>query len=480
MAQEKSENFIGNVMKYSVATWLGFGITGAALIVKGFLPAEVQGAPVTFMTYTASLMNLGILGLDQSLLRFYKEPPAGAGPRGLFGACVAFSGAFMLVLGVVCSALFARPLAAALGLGTPLVPLLFLNAALYMVVRYLNVLLRLEGDIKAYTLETLWMQGCYNLFYLLPGFFTSNTVVLALAAVLSFGVVGIAFGARVFAAVRLPAPAQLRGIARTVVPYGVALAPAQILFTLNSGICLSFVGNFAGERARGLFAFGFSLAQLVTAVQAGFSTYWGPYVFAHYREEQARIGRVHDMLNLLIFGFFCCLVMFEDVVFLIFPDKAGCMGIFPLLMLGVVFNILCEGTVYGNAIARKPWHDTVGIALGAAVNLGLCAALVPRWGLWGAGLAIAAGNGVMFLYRTLTGQYYYRTVPSAAKTVSGFLLAFAVTGIGCVLYDRFWLKFLLTAAVLFLYGTLYRAQLHEAWRTGLALLRKLQKRGDGV
>ena len=44
-------------MKYSVATYLGFAITGLALIVKGLLPTEVLGAPVTFMTYTATIMN---------------------------------------------------------------------------------------------------------------------------------------------------------------------------------------------------------------------------------------------------------------------------------------------------------------------------------------------------------------------------------------------------------------------------------------
>ena len=37
------ESFAGNVMKYSVATYLGFAITGLALIVKGLLPAEVLG-----------------------------------------------------------------------------------------------------------------------------------------------------------------------------------------------------------------------------------------------------------------------------------------------------------------------------------------------------------------------------------------------------------------------------------------------------
>ena len=85
MPEEKqttsAQNFAGNVMKYSVASYLGFVITGVALIVKGLLPSQVLGAPVTFMTYTATFMNLGILGLDQALLRFYHEPPAGAAPR---------------------------------------------------------------------------------------------------------------------------------------------------------------------------------------------------------------------------------------------------------------------------------------------------------------------------------------------------------------------------------------------------------------
>ena len=44
MPEKKSagESFAGNVMKYSVATYLGFAITGLALIVKGLLPAELS------------------------------------------------------------------------------------------------------------------------------------------------------------------------------------------------------------------------------------------------------------------------------------------------------------------------------------------------------------------------------------------------------------------------------------------------------
>ena len=479
----KPESFVGNVMKYSVATYLGFLISGAALIIKGVLPADAYAVPATFMAYTMSLMNLGMLGLDQALLRFYREPPRGATGRGMFLACVRLSLLVMLVVGAAASLFFAPTLAVAFGLGqggAALVPFLFLNAALYMLVRYVNVLLRLENDVRAYTVQTLWMNACLNLIYLLPGFFTSNVWAFIAAALAGFGGVAVAFWFRALGASRgqgaapgaLRAPEAGQGVYRLMLPYGLLLAPAAILTPLYRSVCLSFLAAGPGATSQGLFEFAYTLAQLVTTVQAGFSTYWGPYVYAHYRTEQERIGRIHDVLNFLVFGFFCVLIMFEDVIFLIFPDKAACMRFFPVMMLSAVFAILIEGTVYGNAIARRPHHDTIGVALGVAVNVALCAWLVPLYSVTGAAAAVAASNAAMFLYRTVTGQYYYRTIPNYGRTISGFLLALAATCVGVVFYQHFVVKFVLVGAIVFVYCTLYRPQLQKLWQMTLALLRR--------
>lgn len=107
---KKTESFAGNVMKYSIATYLGFGISGAALIIKGVLPAESYAVPASFMAYTMSLMNVGMLGLDQSLLRFYHEPPAGSTGRSMFAACTRLSVLVMLLVGGIGSIFFAKPL----------------------------------------------------------------------------------------------------------------------------------------------------------------------------------------------------------------------------------------------------------------------------------------------------------------------------------------------------------------------------------
>ena len=479
----KPESFVGNVMKYSIATYLGFLISGAALIIKGILPADAYAVPATFMAYTMSLMNLGMLGLDQALLRFYREPPRGATGRGMFLACVRLSLLVMLVVGAAASLFFAPTLAVAFGLGqggAALVPFLFLNASLYMLVRYVNVLLRLENDVRAYTVQTLWMNACLNLIYLLPGFFTSNVWAFIAAALAGFGGVAVAFWFRALGASRgagaapggLRTPEAGQGVYRLMLPYGLLLAPAAILTPLYRSVCLSFLAAGPGATSQGLFEFAYTLAQLVTTVQAGFSTYWGPYVYAHYRTEQERIGRIHDVLNFLVFGFFCVLIMFEDVIFLIFPDKAACMRFFPVMMLSAVFAILIEGTVYGNAIARRPHHDTIGVALGVAVNVALCAWLVPLYSVTGAAAAVAASNAAMFLYRTVTGQYYYRTIPNYGRTISGFLLALAATCVGVVFYQHFVVKFVLVGAIVFVYCTLYRPQLQKLWQMALALLRR--------
>lgn len=463
--QHSPQGFLGNILKYSIATYLGFGISGLALIVSGVLGPEKTAAPLTFISATATLMNIGILGLDQSLLRFYAEPPAGRTGRQLFGFCLTISALVMTAAGLFFSLVCPDWLAGILSfqaMGSGVVPLLFLNAFFYMWVRYLNVLLRLEGKVGLYTLETLLMQGCYNLFYLVAGFFTSDPYAFALVSVLSFGGVALVFGLRYRGVFREGRQAFTKPVAKQILPYGLALAPTQIMLYLNNTFSLAFLGNSLGTTVQGTFAFGVRLSQLVTTIQAGFSTFWGPFVYANYRDQQELIAKVQDYLCLLIFSFYCCLVAAEDILFFIFPAYQGCLPVFPVLMMSPVFTILCEGTVYGISIARRPIFDTMGIAISALGNIGLCVLLVPKMGLMGASLALAVSAGGMFLFRTIMGQYYYRTILHPLRTIAGFVLAIGVAAAGVFFWDRFLLKGVLCLVALVLYLILYREQLKEA------------------
>lgn len=475
-----AESFVGNVFKYSIATWLGFVISGLALVIAGILGPDKTADPLTFMSATATVMNIGILGLDQSLLRFYAEPPTGHTGDALFAVCVRISMVVMLVLGAFFSLVCPQWLADTLSfgaLGGGIVPLLFVNAALYMLTRYLSVLLRFDpAELKLYTLETLLMQGCFNLFYLLAGFFFDTPYAYAVLSIVSFAAVGGVFCVIKRRALALQKGSFCRPVLGRLVPYGLALAPTQIMLYLNSTFSLAFLGNTVGTTEKGVFSFGTRLAQMVSAIQAGFATFWGPYIFAHYKTEQQRIATVHDMLDLLIFGFYTCLLAAEDLLFWLFPAYSACLPIFPLLMLSVVFSILCEGTVYGIAIAKKPVYDTIGIALSSLGNIGLCLLLVPRFGLSGAALALAGANGGMFLFRTLVGQHFYRTVRSPVKTLAGWALCLGLTVAGYLLAGRFWVKAGVCAVALAAYCLLYKSELRRLVQFAGGLLQRIKRK----
>ncbi len=461
--------FLASVLKYSVPTYIGFAISGVALVLRGMLPPERTADPALFLAASATLMNMGILGLDQGLLRFFSEPPKGHTGRSLFKLCTCLSAAVLFLAGLVCSIFFPSKLAGLLSLsnlGGGVIPLLFLNAFFYMLVRYINVLLRLEGRLFAYTVETVCMQACFNLIYLFACFFTVNPFAPAILATASFGAVALAYSFTLYGGktVSQVAKAPLKPALAAILPYSLALAPTGIMLTFNTTAAGAYIGNTLGLWAKGVFSFGVVMAQMVSAIQAGFATFWGPYVFANHKTQQGRIAKVQDVLSFLIFSFFCCLVAFEDILFWLFPSYKACLAFFPLLMLNVVFFILCEGTVYGIAIAKKPVYDTAGIAIYAIVNLALCPPLCARYGLLGAAGALAAAACCMFTFRTFFAQRFYKTITNPKKTLAGFALCLFVAFCGTALATTFTAKGLCCLAALVLYCLLYKAELFTILR----------------
>ena len=264
-----------------------------------------------------------------------------------------------------------------------------------------------------------------------------------------------------------------KAIYRQMVPYSIALAPAAVLTPLFQSVCLSFLAS--NTVSQGLFSFAYQLSLLVTTVQAGFSTYWGPYVFAHYRDEQARIGRIHDLLNFLIFGFFCLLVMFEDIIFFIFPSKAACMRFFPLMMLPrcpdpdgrypcTAMPSPAVPTTTPSAW-RWAWAPNWCSASGWCPSSRSPARHRPGGGQRGDVPLPHRDRSVLLPHHPQLSPHRIRLFAGAGHRRGGCCILPAVCG-----------KFVLVGAILFIYCTLYRPQLQKLWQLGLGLLRKLARR----
>ncbi len=456
-----------SILKYSIATVINFLIYGISLLLVAWLvdPA-VWGEVDIFISTSTLFMNICILGLDQSFIRFFNEPPHPLDKQGLFGACFGLS-TLVLIATCVISCVFFPQKVLGVFFTNPkkniYLALLFLNAFMAMVGRYLNIMYRMEGSIKLYTVESVAMQFFSKMFYLVAVFLGAtfeNMVLWFTAGMCLFAFIFLWPNRRWVSF----SPAVLLSKAnRQIMPYGLALAPTAIMLWVNSLFSKVYISKTIGNGPAGVFSMVSLLSNVVAIIQAGFATFWSAFIYANYKTEQEKIKQVHDYLTFLIVEFLCVLLAFEDVIFFFLgPDYRSGMAVFPIMLLVPVFSIIAETTVYGISIAKKPIHDTIGIGLSVVCNIVFCMLLAPGFGLYGVCVALAGANVVMFLYRTIVAQKLYCSIVSYKRTTLVVLVMFGLVFAACMLNNNFMAKLAVSVAGMLVYIIIYRKQLVSA------------------
>ncbi len=479
-----ARGLLASIFKYSIATWANFLIYGASLLLAAwFVPADVYGPVDIFVSTSTLFMNICILGLDNSFIRFFNEPPRPLDKDGLFGACFGLS---RIVLGITALILcvffpgetlrifFTDPL------DNIYLALLFLNAFMAMVGRYVNILYRMDGNIKLYTLESVAMQFFSKLFYLAGAAFSATFRNLVLWELSGMALFSLAFLIPNRGRITFSPKILFSRANRQIIPYGLAMAPTAVMLWINSLFSKVYISKTIGNGPRGVFSMVSTLSNVVALVQAGFATFWSAYIYANYKTRQETIKQVHDYLTFLISRFLCLILGFEDLIFMFLgPEYRSGIAVFPIMLLVPVYSIISETTVYGISIAKKPIFDTLGIALSVGANIALCLALAPRYGLYGVCIALAGANIAMFLFRTVIAQKFYVTINSPARTSASLLFMLAVVGLRRILSKNFLAKLLVSLCGLLGFCLIYRTQLVTAVSFAKDLLRDLGEKYRG-
>ena len=469
--EEKSSlspvSLLVSILKYSIATVINFLIYGISLLLVAWLvdPA-VWGQADIFISTSTLFMNICILGLDQSFIRFFNEPPQPLDKYSLFGACFGLSGLVLIITAVISCVFFPQQV---LGIfftekmGNIYLAMLFLNAFMAMIGRYLNIMYRMEGSIKLYTIESVAMQFFSKMFYLVAVFINPSVENIIL-----WFTIGMCLFAFIFlwpnrSWVSFSPSVLFSKANRQLLPYGLALAPTAIMLWLNSLFSKIYISKTIGNGPAGVFSMVSLLSNVVAIIQAGFATFWSAFIYANYKTEQEKIKQVHDYLTFLIVEFLCVLLAFEDVIFFFLgPEYRSGMAVFPIMLLVPVFLIIAETTVYGISIAKKPVHDTIGIGLSVVCNILFCILLAPKFGLYGVCMALAGSNIVMFAYRTVVAQMFYRSVVSYGRTMLVIAIMFVLVAGACLLNNNFVAKLAVSVGGMVVYIIIYRKQLKSA------------------
>lgn len=458
---------LASIFKYSVATWINFIIYGASLLlVAWFIPADVWGQLDIFISAATLIMNIFILGLDQSFMRYFNEPPSPLNKSTLFGCCFGLSSIAIIVSGIFCYFViptFIIKLFFTAPLGSEYVLFLFIHAFMSCIGRYVNLAYRMSGSIALYTLESVLMQFFTKVFFVIGAFFSADLKTLVLWAVGGMSAFGIFFLAVARKDISFSPKVLFTKADRVLFKYGIALMPTAVMLWLNSLFSKVYISKTIGDTQAGVFSMVSTLSNVVAIIQAGFATFWSAFIYANYKTQQEKIKQVHDYLTFVIGAFFCVLVMFDDIIFFFLsPNYKSGIEVFPIMTLVPVFLIISETTVYGISIAQKPVFDTIGIALSVISNILFCIILAPSFGLYGVSMALCLSNLVMFIFRTVIAQKLYCSIPNVKRTVLACLVLFGVTFAGSIWAHNFVYKFAGSFAGIILFVLIYFNQIKAA------------------
>ena len=434
-----ARNMLKSLMGFSVVPIVS-GLIAVLVIpvVSHVFPEDEYGKLNLFYSMGTLLMTVCMLGLDSSQIRYFFEHPKG------LTKCSIRTIAVIVGLGVdlllVALAVFAFPQQVSQYLfgeqNIPLIACLGVFVASLIVFRVVNTDARMEGEVTRYNVQAILQNFITKISFLAVGvLFTTHYDASIIAMTVMMALVSCWLLVRRRAGFTFERSSVTAGALRTLLAFGIPMMATSFVLNLNGmvgKIALSGAGLYA---AVGVFAIATTISNVFTIIPTAFTTYWSPFMYEHYKTDQASIKRVHDLVMWGSVAIVALIIMFQNALFLIVGGGyAACQAYFMLVMTNPIQALICETTAYGIALKEKPVYNVVASVLGVAVSAVVTFALMDSLGVFAAALGVAASSVVIGAMRTVIGQRYYKSVANPVKTVLTSLLilaACAFNGVFC-------------------------------------------------
>lgn len=464
---EKTD-FILKIIKFSIPSWIGFiiNVVSVVIITRYFLP-DAYGLINTFNASSTLIMGLVCLGLDSGFIRYFFEPPDGFDRNRLFLISILISLLILLVLSAALLAVASTRLSTFIfGMDNFfLMILLFGNVISLLVIRFVTIYYRMEGNTFLYAILSIAMQLALKGSLVFAAIVKPDYEFAILSSVIAMISMVVAFlfftGRTLFPSRKTYSIAKIQSLKQFFI-YSLYTWPVPILLYFNILATLIIIRVKLGNEAVGIFASVGVFVGVIAVLQAGFSTFWSGYMFENYKTQVLRITRMHDYISFFIIVLMACFVLFRDVMFLLLGAKYQVSKpFFALLLLYPLLLILSETTCYGISIAKKTELLLIVTFSSILLNLGITWMLIPSWGLLGACFGSAVAGFVFFAVQSYYGQKYYRSIEHAGRTVFT-VFSIVVLAVGNLLFNNsFWGLTALSMTCFLFAGLVYRKEIFQ-------------------
>ena len=387
-----------NLAQQSVA-YLAGGLAGKALAlvtvpVMARLLAPSQLGTLDVATGLASTFAiLAVAGTDTAVARYL---PGSDEPGRVWGSAfgaVAVIAAVLLVVGGLGAGLLGQLLLHQSGHEAVVLAALVDGLAIAAFVTCLNVL-RMQQASRRYAMTTTavliaQMIGAVGLAVVL-----SDPIIAILLWWAAAETLAILYILRTR---RPPVARPDMPFAARLLAFGAPLLPALVGWTIGDLAIRSFLAGSTGLDALGSFSIATRLVSAMALVISGFSLAWIPFVFrlAARTDPTERFRNtafwLSALLGVLAVGLTCAAP--ELVSFIGGSEYSAARAAIPGLAAGMLlfglYSLLSAGSGLAHRTRDVAWTSAGGVVVQVAVG----AALVPAFGLGGAGMASLAGYG---------------------------------------------------------------------------------------
>lgn len=412
-----------------------------AVLLARLLGAHDYGLYSLALSAAAIGAGVALLGMDAALVRYVAINAGRRDEAGVWGALQVGLGASLLASVAVSAGMFALayPIAARVFGEPALAPLLQLSGAIVPLLTMADVLASASRGFRRMDYAALAQFIAQPIVRLA---LTLALALLGMSPAAAVVVYGLASGAAALIllvalnrqfALRRPLRAARRETG-AIMGFALPFWMSGLITTFQGNLQTLLVGALGSIAGAGVFAMADALNSLGNLFSSSINTSARPVIAELYdRDERAQLGAIYQTaakwaltVNLPIF---LASVLYPAQLLAIFGEDFT-VGARALAILACA-NLANVGTGMGGIILDMAGYSRlklINTIVRLTLHLGLNIALIPRWGIDGAALAVLIAEGTLNLIRLVQVFVLMRLLPYSrgfAKPIAAGLLALA-------------------------------------------------------
>lgn len=402
--------FIKSLFQFSVGQWIAALISFVTTPITTWLiiPDEFGKAAMFTLAFNL-ILNIVLLGADQSFARFFYERPDNKRSNLLWESLLPSLGIGIFTFIII--GIFWQELSILLfGDASHFTAILLLDITVFVAIieRYALLLVRMKKRGKTYSLIKVINSLANAVFTILYALFIDSTFYAV--------IIGLFFSHICSATVAILYEKDIwlkktnidKNNIKKIIKYGLPFVPTFLVLWIFQSIDRIAIRNYCDFAEVGLYAAAFKIVAVMSLIQNSFINYWVPVSYESY-EKNPNNTNIFEKISLFVYAIMFIsgigIVIFKDLIFLLLESSyRSAAGLTSFLLLMPIIDTASYVTTVGINFKKKTYLYIIRATIAALINVVGNIILVPKYGAEGAAVSTAISYVVYFFIGTYFSQ----------------------------------------------------------------------------